>query len=49
MFELLTPAEMMEIDGGFILTGTMVAAGIGCIGGGVAVGYAIGKIIKHFW
>lgn len=49
MFETLTSTEMIELDGGLVITGAMVATGIGCLGGGVAVGYAIGKIIKKFW
>ena len=36
--------QMIEIDGGFVITGAMVATAIGCLAGGVAVGYAIGKI-----
>ena len=49
MFETLTLTETMELDGGLIITGTMVATAIGCLGGGVAVGYAVGTIIEKIW
>ena len=48
MLEALNSEDMMEIEGGFIVTGSMVVAGLGCLGVGVATGYAVGKIIKHF-
>ena len=44
----MTRHEMIEVDGGLLITGTMVAAGIGCLSGGVAVGYAVGKVIRRY-
>jgi len=49
MLENLNNEELQKIDGGFIVTGMMIAAGIGCLGGGVAVGYGIGVIIRRHW
>ncbi|WP_078552575.1 class IIb bacteriocin, lactobin A/cerein 7B family [Bacillus alkalicellulosilyticus] len=47
-FQDVSNAELMEVEGGLIITGMMVAAGIGCLAGGVAVGYAVGTIIKNW-
>lgn len=47
MFEVLNEEELINVDGG-IITGAMVCAGIGALAAGVAVGYAIGTIIKYF-
>lgn len=49
MLEALTSMEMMELDGGLVITGSMIVAGIACLGGGVAVGYAVGTIIEKIW
>lgn len=38
--------EMMNTDGGEPITGAMIVAGVGCVAAGVAIGYAIGKIVK---
>lgn len=47
-FTELSNDEACMVDGGFflIITGMMVVNGLACLGAGVAVGYAIGKIIK---
>lgn len=47
-FEQLSSEELMNVDGGFVITGMMVAAAVGCIAAGVAVGYAIGTIIENW-
>lgn len=49
MIETIKENELMEINGGFVLTGAAVGIGAGCLASGVAVGYAVGKVIKHFW
>ena len=48
MLEELSYNEMIEVDGGLVITGMMVATGIGCLSGGVAVGYAVGKVIRRY-
>ncbi len=45
-FDEMTTEQLMNTDGGFVITGTMVAAGIGCVAAGVAVGYAVGTIAE---
>lgn len=47
----LTADEMMDINGGIlplIITGAMVVKGLTCLTGGIAVGYAVGTIIKNW-
>ena len=39
----LTQNELKEIEGGFIITGTMIGIGVGIFAGSFAVGYAIGQ------
>ncbi|MFB1052267.1 Blp family class II bacteriocin [Paraliobacillus sp. JSM ZJ581] len=48
-FQDINKDELTAIDGGFVITGSMVVAGVGCIAGGVATGYAIGTIIKKWF
>ena len=48
-FVELNMDELENMDGGFIVTGTMIATGIGCIASGVAVGYAVGTIFERFF
>ena len=48
MFTSIENMEMMEIDGGFVITGTMIGVGAGILASGVAVGYAVGTIIEYF-
>ncbi|AGB41868.1 class IIb bacteriocin, lactobin A/cerein 7B family [Halobacteroides halobius DSM 5150] len=45
-FEELSEDEYLNVDGGLVITGTAVAAGVGCLAGGVTVGYAIGTVIE---
>ena len=45
MFVEIQKEDLMEIDGGFIITGGMIALGIGCLAGGAAFGYYLGKCI----
>ena len=45
-FEILTNEELMETEGGFVVTGTMVGIGVGILTGSFAVGYAVGQSTK---
>lgn len=45
-FAELSTEELMNADGGFVITGAMVATAVGCAASGVAVGYAIGTILE---
>lgn len=38
--------ELFDVNGGIVITGTLVATAVGIFGGGIATGYAIGKIGK---
>lgn len=42
----LEDPQLEEIDGGLIITGTLVAAGIGVFAAGFGVGYSIGAANK---
>lgn len=44
MFENMSDKELLEVDGGFVITASMIATGAGILASGVAVGYAVGKI-----
>ncbi len=48
-FKVLETKDLINCEGGFVLTGSLVAAGIGIFGGGIATGYAIGKIGKKIF
>lgn len=45
-FVELNEKELMASDGGFVITGSMIVAGVGCIAAGVAVGYAVGTVLE---
>ncbi|NQG19995.1 class IIb bacteriocin, lactobin A/cerein 7B family [Streptococcus suis] len=45
-FVALTDRELMDMEGGFVITGTMVGIGVGIFTGAFAVGYAIGQSTK---
>lgn len=45
-FVTLSEQELMEMEGGFVITGTMVGIGVGIFTGAFAVGYAIGQSTK---
>lgn len=47
-YKVIDDNELVEISGGFVITGTMVAAGVGIVAGGVAVGYAAGTVIESW-
>lgn len=44
MLENMSDKELLEVDGGFVITASMIATGAGILASGVAVGYAVGKI-----
>ncbi len=44
MFENMSDKELLEVDGGFVITASMISMGAGIVASGVAVGYAVGKI-----
>ncbi|WP_156413088.1 bacteriocin [Oceanivirga salmonicida] len=48
MIKEINEKELMEINGGFVITGTMVATGIGIFVGGFVVGKGIGTMIKKW-
>lgn len=48
-FVEMSTEELMNADGGLVITGTMVCAAIGCVASGVAVGYAIGTIAEKIF
>lgn len=41
-FIALSDQELVEVEGGFVITGTMVGIGVGIFAESFAVGYAIG-------
>ncbi|HEL1551523.1 TPA: class IIb bacteriocin, lactobin A/cerein 7B family [Streptococcus suis] len=43
----LSEAEMMETEGGFVVTGTMIYTGVKLASASFALGYAIGQAIKN--
>ena len=45
-YETINDLEIMEIDGGFIVTGAAVVAGVGLFYTGFQIGKDIGKAIK---
>lgn len=42
----LTDEELMNMEGGFVITGTMVGIGVGIFAGSFGVGYMIGQSTK---
>lgn len=50
-FNVINNDDLMNVDGGFIITvtGSAVVAGITALGGGVAFGYAVGKILRKIF
>nr|WP_044475476.1 hypothetical protein [Streptococcus suis] len=46
-FMALSEAEMMETEGGFVVTGTMIYTGVKLASASFALGYAIGQAIKN--
>lgn len=48
-FNIINNEDLMKIDGGLVVTGSAVIAGITALGCGVAVGYAIGKIMRKIF
>ncbi|MFC3039472.1 Blp family class II bacteriocin [Virgibacillus xinjiangensis] len=47
-YEVIGNDELMDIDGGLVITGSMVVAGVGILAGGVAVGYAAGTVVENW-
>ncbi|MBC1795440.1 class IIb bacteriocin, lactobin A/cerein 7B family [Listeria booriae] len=45
-FSVVSSEDLCEVNGGLIITGTLVAAGIGLFCATFGVGYAIGQAIK---
>ena len=48
-FNIINNEDLLEVNGGLIITGTAVLAGIGALSGGVAVGYVVGKILRKIF
>lgn len=48
-FEVLETKDLIDCEGGFILTGSLIATGIGIFASGIATGYAVGKIGKKIF
>ena len=48
-FNIINNEDLLEVNGGLIITGTAVLAGIGTLSGGVAVGYGVGKILRKIF
>ncbi|MDR1568360.1 MAG: ComC/BlpC family leader-containing pheromone/bacteriocin [Streptococcaceae bacterium] len=45
-FEILEDYQLEKVDGGLIITGTLVAAGFGLFATSFGVGFAIGGTLK---
>ncbi|WP_461219271.1 class IIb bacteriocin, lactobin A/cerein 7B family [Lapidilactobacillus salsurivasis] len=45
-FECVSDCELSEVEGGFVITGTLVGAAVGIFCGTFAVGYSIGDKMK---
>lgn len=41
--ECLNEQEMQEVDGGIVVTGTMVLLAVGAFAAGVTIGYYVGQ------
>ncbi len=45
-FVALSDQDLMDMEGGFVITGTMVGIGVGIFTGAFGVGYVIGQSTK---
>ncbi|QTJ57023.1 hypothetical protein AMBR_FBHANALA_01742 [Dolosigranulum pigrum] len=45
-FESLSTQKLKKITGGAVITGTMIATGVGIFGGAFSIGYGVGNALR---